>query len=44
MKNATFFFNGFSVTVYADKVVATQKGVTFTFSSVDSMMEAIGEV
>jgi hypothetical protein len=37
----SFRFNGFTITVLTDKVIASQAGIKFTFKSIESAMEAL---
>lgn len=36
-----FRFNGFTITILSDKVIATQAGVVFEFKTIEDAMEAL---
>lgn len=40
----SFRFNGFTITILKDKVVATQGTVSFEFDDVDSALEVLSQV
>jgi hypothetical protein len=35
--------NGFTITIYADKVVATQGNVSFTFKTIEDAMNTLSQ-
>jgi hypothetical protein len=38
-----FRFNGFTITILSDKVIATQAGVQFVFKTVEEAMAALSQ-
>lgn len=39
----SFRFNGFTISILPDKVIATQAGVQFEFRSVEEAMDALSQ-
>lgn len=38
-----FRFNGFTITILSDKVIATQAGIQFVFKTVEDACEALSQ-